>query len=100
MAWAKRYNQDSILFKPFDSLNAMVVGTNPEPDPNGRRIPYGQMIDIGRWHANLANPFITSFRKTGGDRSFAFKREHTGRAEAVYISPISFFSRDRLLFHL
>lgn len=47
------FNQDSFLYKPKDSKNATLIGTNGLPRNTGLNNPgYGEQIDVGEFHPN------------------------------------------------
>ena len=62
-----RFGQDSVLYKPYDSESATLIGTNKGGYPG-----LGVESDIGKWHPNKMSEFQTALR---GNRTFMFSSD-------------------------
>lgn len=66
------FNQDAILFKPFDSENAVLIGTSGE-DEDGNEVKFpglGKEVVAGRWHPSKIGEFYSKLRN---GRTFVFE---------------------------
>lgn len=68
------YNQDSFLYKPINSMNAELIGTNnAERDPNFGVPGYNHSIDVGEFHPNGFDGALSLI----GNKAFQFRlNEH------------------------
>ena len=67
-----RFNQDAVLFKPFDSEVAVLIGTSDE-DEDGNEILFpglGKEITAGKWHPNKVGEFYSKMRS---GKTFVFE---------------------------
>lgn len=60
----KKYEQDSVFFKPVGKDNGMLIGTNNSDFPG-----MGKEIDVGKWKPNKAGEFYSKMK----GRSFVFE---------------------------
>jgi|GEM_PF-2779777 len=68
------YNQDSILYKPKDSLEGYQVGTNKSEWPG-----YGNKISVGNYIPNIESEFMSRIN----NRGFSFTDEKDTRNDSV-----------------
>lgn len=62
----QKYNQDSVIFKPFDSESAVIIGTKTGVWPG-----LGTEAEVGDWKPNLMTQFYTYLR-FGRARGWSF----------------------------
>jgi hypothetical protein len=58
----ERFDQDSVLYKPFDSEQAYLIGTNHSSDYPG----YGNKVDAGEFRPNRVGMFYSLLTRGGG----------------------------------
>lgn len=86
----EKYQQESILYKPFDSTDARLVGTSHTSD----FLKFGQVMSVGTWHPNRAGEFHSVMK---GGRTFAFE-EKVMIESLEFISAASFSKRKETVF--
>lgn len=77
-----KYNQDSIIFKPFDSESATLIGTSSH-DEDGKKIDFpghGKEVELGRFTPDKMGEYYSKMK----GRPFVF--------ESLF-KPFSFFVR-------
>jgi hypothetical protein len=65
--WGIKYDQETVLYKAWDSPNAVLIGTSA----SSSWLPLGQEQSIGTWHPSRVGE-IYSTLKNGRKPSFAF----------------------------
>jgi len=67
--WGSEYNQDSVLYKPFDSDNAVLIGTTDTNEMGQPTWPgKGKEHSVGKFHPMRAGEFHTAFSQSSGDK--------------------------------
>jgi hypothetical protein len=75
----KKYDQDSVLFKSYNSDTAVLLGT-----ASGRYPGLGVEVVIGKWKANAIGDYYTKMKN---HRSFTFESvDFAGKESATYYS--------------
>lgn len=93
----EKYNQDSVLYKPYDSENAVLIGTTDGQWP-GKNV----MHSVGKFHPNKISDYKSMLKHDS--KSFTFSEglitdsEHSYELEGYFDGGDSFFSRKEHLF--
>lgn len=70
--WGEHFNQDSILYKNWDSKEAVLIGTS-KTDEDGKVIDfpgYGKSYSVGTWHPQKLGMFYSKMRN---GKTFTFE---------------------------
>lgn len=97
-----KFNQDSVLYKPYDSKEAFYVGTSK----NNIDVPFGQKKSAGIWHPNNTEAYMSYIKGLPSDgkpgrfkpteKSFTFKENYA--FEGYYINCSPFWQLKKHLF--
>jgi len=77
----KKYDQDSIIYKPFDSENALLIGTTSR---SGAYVSKDQEMDIGKFRPQRAGEMYTRMK----GQTFTFESVYSVHYPNVYVRGI------------
>jgi hypothetical protein len=86
----RKYDQELVIYKAFDSENTMLLGTKKRRHP-----AFGQEREVGRWHPNRTAEFHAMMRD--GDK-FVLAKYESRLFPYIYYIGRSFFGRMERLF--